>query len=104
MLLQGYTKEDVLEYLTDDCGYTPKTAERYFFEAQKRATENLQEFMDQAKKVAISKILSISDKAYKDNKLNDSLKALDMLNKIFSNYAPEKVDVTTDQPIEIKLD
>lgn len=104
MLLQGYTKEDVLEYLTDDCGYTPKTSERYFFEAQKRATENLQEFMDQAKKVAISKILSISDKAYKDNKLNDSLKALDMLNKIFSNYAPEKVDVTTDQPIEIKLD
>lgn len=105
MMLQGYPRDAILEHLQEDYEYAESSAMNIYYECTKRATDKLNEFMDVAKKTAISKILSISDKAYDEKRYGDSLKALDMLNKIFGNYEAQKVDVTSaDEPITIKFD
>lgn len=105
MMLQGYDKAAIIEHLQSDYEYAATTAEHIYYACMQRATEKLSDFMDEAKKTAVSKILSISDKAYDEGRFSDSLKALDLLNKIFGNYAPEKHDLTSnDEPIIIKFE
>lgn len=105
MMLQGYDKDAVMEHLQEDYGYAEATAENIYYQCTKRATEKLSDFMDEAKKTAVSKILAISDKAYSEGRFSDSLKALDILNKIFGNYSPDKLDITSnEEPIIIKFE
>lgn len=101
LILQGRSKDQVLEVLIEDYGYAANTANNMYYMAAKSAGDRLEEFMATAKKAAVSKLLAISDKAYDQNKLGDSIKAIDLLNKVFGNYSPEKLEVTGDEPIKI---
>ena len=104
MMLQGYDKDAIMEHLQEDYDYAEATAENIYYASMKRATEKLNDFMDEAKKTAVSKLISISDKSYSEGRYGDAIKSLDILNKIFGNYAPEKHTVITDEPIQIKFD
>ena len=105
MMLQGYSRDAILEHLQEDYKYAPSSAMTIYYACTKRATDKLTEFMEVAKKTAISKILAISDKAYDEKRYSDSLRALDMLNKIFGNYAPEEHNVNTNaEPIKISFE
>lgn len=104
MMLQGYDKDAIIEHLQEDYKYAPSTSENIYYQCIKKATEKLNDFMDEAKKTVISKIIAISDKTYIEGRYGDALKALDMLNKMSGSYAPEKHTVITDEPIQIKFD
>lgn len=105
MMLQGYSRDAILEHLQDDYEYAESSAMNIYYECTKHATDKLTEFMEVAKKTAISKILAISDKAYDEKRYGDSLRALDMLNKIFGNYAPETHTINTSTtPIKISFE
>ena len=105
MMLQGYPRDAILEHLQEDYEYTESSAMKIYYECMKHATDKLIGFMEAAKKTAISKILSISDKAYDEKRYSDSLRALDMLNKIFGNYAPEEHNINANtEPIKISFE
>lgn len=104
LINQGWSRDNIIEKIVEDYNYSPITAENLYYECHKIALKSVQDYLTEASKTNIQRIISIADKAFVEGRYGDSLKALDMLNKMSGNYAPEKHTVITDEPIQIKFD
>lgn len=103
MINQGWSRERIIEKLVEDYDYSDATAENVYYQAKKDAVKSIQDYLTEAAKVNVQRIISIADKAAVDGRYGDALKAIDMLNKMNGLYAPEQHNVNTNEPIEIKF-
>lgn len=102
LINQNWKKENIVEKISEDYDYSPVTVENIYYECYKDALKSVQDYFDEATKTNIARLISIADKAFIENRYGDALKAIDMLNKMSGNYAPEKHDLTSnDEPIKI---
>ena len=104
LINQGWSRDNIIEKIVEDYNYSQATAENLYYECHKIALKTVQDYLTEASKTNIQRIISIADKAFVEGRYGDSLKALDMLNKMSGNYSPDKLDITSnEEPIIIKF-
>lgn len=102
---QGWSREDIIEKLCEDYEYAYATAETIYYVAQRNANKAISDYINEAAKVNVQRLISIIDAAFAEKKYGDSLKAIDTLNKMGGLYSPEQVDVNMQgEPIKISFE
>lgn len=105
LINQGWSREDIIEKLCEDYTYAYATAETIYYAAQRNANREISDYIAEAAKVNVQRLISIIDAAFAEKKYGDSLKAIDTLNKMGGLYAPEEHNVTTNaEPIKISFE
>lgn len=105
LIRQGWTREDIVERLVEEFDYSQSTATGLYYEAQREACRSIEDYIKEASKTNVQKILSIIDQCYEDKRFGDALKGIDMLNKMGGLYAPEQHDIhTSTEPITISFE
>lgn len=105
MINQGWSREDIIEKLVEDYEYAEATAQNLYYEAYRNANKAISDYINEAAKVNVQRLVSITDAAFAEKRYGDCLRAIDTLNKMGGLYAPEQIDVTSkDEPIKIKFD
>lgn len=104
LIVFNHEREEVIQSIMDEFGYAESTANNIYAEAQKRI-EGYTRY--NAKKIAernIQRLDVIAEEAYDNEDYKNSIKAMDILNKMSGQYET-KVNVTsdTDKPFTIKL-
>lgn len=76
-----------------------------YYEALKEANRSIAEYIKEASKSNVQRLLGIIDQCYADKRYNEAMKGIDMLNKMGGLYAPEEHTVTTSsEPIKITFE
>ena len=102
---QGWSREDIIEKLCEDYEYAEATAETIYYAAQRNANKAISDYINEAAKVNVQRLISIIDAAFAEKKYGDSLKAIDTLNKMGGLYAPEEHNIHTNaEPIKISFE
>ena len=102
---QGWSREDIIEKLCEDYEYAEATAETIYYAAQRNANKAISDYINEAAKVNVQRLISIIDAAFAEKKYGDSLKAIDTLNKMGGLYAPEEHNINTNaEPIKISFE
>ena len=102
---QGWSREDIIEKLREDYEYAEATAETIYYAAQRNANKAISDYINEAAKVNVQRLISIIDAAFAEKKYGDSLKAIDTLNKMGGLYAPEEHRISTNsEPIKISFE
>lgn len=102
---QGWSREDIIEKLREDYEYAEATAETIYYAAQRNANKAISDYINEAAKVNVQRLISIIDAAFAEKKYGDSLKAIDTLNKMGGLYAPEEHNINTNaEPIKISFE
>lgn len=102
---QGWSREDIIEKLCEDYEYASATAETIYYAAQRNANKAISDYINEAAKVNVQRLISIIDAAFAEKKYGDSLKAIDTLNRMGGLYAPEEHSINTNsEPIKISFE
>lgn len=102
---QGWSREDIIEKLCEDYEYAEATAETIYYAAQRNANKAISDYINEAAKVNVQRLISIIDAAFAEKKYGDSLKAIDTLNKMGGLYAPEEHHINAStEPIKISFE
>ena len=105
LINQGWSREDIIEKLREDFEYSEATAQTIYYAAQRNANKAISDYIKEAAKVNVQRLISIIDAAFAEKKYGDSLKAIDTLNKMGGLYSPEQVDVNMQgEPIKISFE
>ena len=105
LINQGWSREDIIEKLCEDFEYSEATAQTIYYAAQRNANKAISDYINEAAKVNVQRLISIIDAAFAEKKYGDSLKAIDTLNKMGGLYSPEQVDVNMQgEPIKISFE
>lgn len=105
LINQGWSREDIIEKLREDFEYSEATAQTIYYAAQRNANKAISDYINEAAKVNVQRLISIIDAAFAEKKYGDSLKAIDTLNKMGGLYSPEQVDVNMQgEPIKISFE
>ena len=105
LINQGWSREDIIEKLREDYQYSEATAQTIYYAAQRNANKAISDYINEAAKVNVQRLISITDAAFAEKKYGDALKAIDTLNKMGGLYSPEQVDVNMQgEPIKISFE
>ena len=105
LINQGWSREDIIEKLREDFEYSEATAQTIYYAAQRNANKAISDYINEAAKVNVQRLISIIDATFAEKKYGDSLKAIDTLNKMGGLYSPEQVDVNMQgEPIKISFE
>ena len=105
LINQGWSREDIIEKLSEDYEYAEATAETIYYAAQRNANKAISDYINEAAKVNVQRLISIIDAAFAEKKYGDSLKAIDTLNKMGGLYSPEEHNINTNAgPIKISFE
>ena len=105
LINQGWSREDIIAKLSEDYEYSEATAQTIYYAAQRNANKAISDYINEAAKVNVQRLISIIDAAFAEKKYGDSLKAIDTLNKMGGLYSPEQVDVNMQgEPIKISFE
>lgn len=105
LINQGWTREDIIEKLCEDYEYAPTTAHNIYYEALRNANKSISDYINEAAKINVQRLISIIDAAFVEKRYGDSLRAIDTLNRMGGLYAPEERNVNTiTEPIKISFD
>ena len=105
LINQGLSREDIIAKLSEDYEYSEATAQTIYYAAQRNANKAISDYINEAAKVNVQRLISIIDAAFAEKKYGDSLKAIDTLNKMGGLYAPEEHNINTNaEPIKISFE
>ena len=105
LINQGWSREDIIAKLSEDYEYSEATAQTIYYAAQRNANKAISDYINEAAKVNVQRLISIIDAAFAEKKYGDSLKAIDTLNKMGGLYAPEEHNINTNtEPIKISFE
>ena len=105
LINQGWPREDIIAKLSEDYEYSEATAQTIYYAAQRNANKAISDYINEAAKVNVQRLISIIDAAFAEKKYGDSLKAIDTLNKMGGLYAPEEHNINTNtEPIKISFE
>ena len=105
LINQGWSREDIIEKLCEDYEYAEATAQSIYYAAQSNANRAISDYIKEAAKINVQRLISIIDATFAEKKYGDSLKAIDTLNKMGGLYSPEQVDVNMQgEPIKISFE
>ncbi len=105
LIRQGWVREDIIQRLVEDYDYSPSSAQGIYYEAQREACRSIEDYIKEATKTNIQKILGIIDQCYEGKRFTDALRGIDMLNKMGGLYAPEQHDIhNSSEPITITFE
>ena len=92
---KGWSRAKLLEWSKRQWDLADCTASLYLKDAYEILAENADEVIEKSRAIQIERLEDLLVDALKDKDRNNSLKAMDMLNKIYSLYVEKK---------EVKLD
>lgn len=92
---KGWSRAKLIEWIKEQWEVADSTASLYVKDAYEILAENADEVIEKSRAIQIERLEDLLVDAIKDKDRNNSLKALDMLNKIYSLYIEKK---------EVKLD
>ena len=102
---QGWSREDIIEKLCEDYNYAEATAHNIYYEALRNANKAISDYINEAAKINVQRLISIIDATFAEKRYGDSLRAIDTLNRMGGLYAPEEHNVHTNaEPIKISFD
>lgn len=105
LINQGWSREDIIEKLCEDYNYAESTAQNIYYEALRNANKAISDYINEAAKINVQRLISIIDAAFAEKRYGDSLRAIDTLNRMGGLYAPEEHNVNTNaEPIKISFD
>lgn len=105
LINQGWTREDIIEKLCEDYEYAPATAQNIYYEALRNANKAISDYINEAAKINVQRLISIIDAAFAAKRYGDALRAIDTLNKMGGLYAPEEHTINTNsEPIKISFE
>ena len=105
LINQGWSREDIIAKLSEDYEYSEATAQTIYYAAQRNANKAISDYINEAAKVNVQRLISIIDAAFAEKKYGDSLKAIDTLNKMGGLYAPDEHNINTNTtPIKISFE
>lgn len=104
LIRQGYERDDIIQQIIEDYDYSAATAQNLYYESLKEATRSIQEYIKEASKSNVQRLLGIIDQCYVSKRYNEAMKGIDMLNKMSGLYAPEEHKIHTDDNINITFD
>ena len=105
LINQGWSREDIIEKLREDYEYSEATAQTIYYAAQRNANKAISDYINEAAKTNVQRLISIIDAAFAEKKYGDSLKAIDTLNKMGGLYAPEEHNINANtEPIKISFE
>ena len=105
LINQGWSREDIIAKLSEDYEYSEATAQTIYYAAQRNANKAISDYINEAAKVNVQRLISIIDAAFAEKKYGDSLKAIDTLNKMGGLYSPEEHNINTNStPIKISFE
>ena len=105
LINQGWSREDIIEKICEDYEYAEATARNIYYEALRNANKAISDYINEAAKINVQRLISIIDAAFAEKRYGDSLKAIDTLNKMGGLYAPEEHNINTNaEPIKISFD
>lgn len=105
LINQGWSREDIIEKLCEDYEYAEATAQTIYYAAQRNANKAISDYINEAAKVNVQRLISITDAAFAEKKYGDALKAIDTLNKMGGLYSPEEHNINTNAgPIKISFE
>lgn len=92
---KGWSRAKLIDWIKEQWDVQDATASKYVKDAYEILAENADEVIEKSRAIQIERLEDLLVDAIKDKDRNNSLKALDMLNKIYSLYVEKK---------EVKLD
>ena len=105
LINQGWSREDIIAKLSEDYEYSEATAQTIYYAAQRNANKAISDYINEAAKVNVQRLISIIDAAFAEKKYGDSLKAIDTLNKMGGLYAPEEHNIHAGtEPVKISFE
>ena len=105
LINQGWTREDIIEKLVEDYNYAEATAQNIYYEALRNANKAISDYINEAAKINVQRLISIIDAAFAEKRYGDALRAIDTLNKMGGLYAPEEHTINTNaEPIKISFE
>ena len=105
LINQGWSREDIIEKLCEDYEYAESTAQNIYYEALRNANKAISDYINEAAKINVQRLISIIDAAFAEKRYGDSLRAIDTLNRMGGLYAPEEHNINTNaEPIKISFD
>ena len=105
LINQGWVREDIIAKLSEDYEYSEATAQTIYYAAQRNANKAISDYINEAAKVNVQRLISIIDAAFAEKKYRDALRAIDTLNKMGGLYAPEEHNINTNaEPIKISFE
>ena len=105
LINQGWSREDIIEKLREDYDYAESTAHNIYYEALRNANKAISDYINEAAKINVQRLISIIDAAFAEKRYGDSLRAIDTLNRMGGLYAPEEHNINTNaEPIKISFD
>ena len=105
LINQGWSREDIIEKLCEDYSYSESTAHNIYYEALRNANKAISDYINEAAKINVQRLISIIDAAFAEKRYGDSLRAIDTLNRMGGLYAPEEHNINTNaEPIKISFD
>lgn len=104
LIRQGYERDDIIQRIIEDYGYAQSTAMDLYYEAMKEAARSIDDYIKEASKSNVQRLLGIIDQCYADKRYGEAMKGIDMLNKMGGLYAPEEHNINTNDPINITFE
>lgn len=105
LIRQGYTRDDIIARLIEDYDYAEISAQNLYYEALKESVRTIEDYIKEASKSNVQRLLGIIDQCYNDKRYGDAMKGIDILNKMGGLYAPEEHTVNTNtEPIKITFE
>ena len=105
LINQGWSREDIIEKLCEDYSYATATAETIYYAAQRNANKEISDYINEAAKINVQRLISIIDAAFAEKHYSDALRAIDVLNRMGGLYAPEEHTINTNaEPIKISFE
>lgn len=105
LINQGWSREDIIEKLCEDYNYAESTAYNIYYEALRNANKAISDYINEAAKINVQRLISIIDATFAEKRYGDSLRAIDTLNRMGGLYAPEEHNINTNaEPIKISFD
>lgn len=106
LINQGWSREDIIEKLCEDYEYASATAETIYYAAQRNANRAISDYINEAAKINVQRLISIIDAAFAEKRYGDALRAIDTLNKMGGLYAPEEhnINAKNAEPIKISFE
>lgn len=105
LINQGWSREDIIEKICEDYTYAEATAETIYYAAQRNANRAISDYINEAAKINVQRLISIIDAAFAEKRYGDALRAIDTLNKMGGLYAPEEHAINTNSvPIKISFE
>lgn len=101
-LVKGYTFNSLRKYIQDKYGYTERASEKVIKNTNADLRKHYEDYMNNIAAFNLSRLTEIVNDCQEKGKYSDALKAIDILNKM-SNLYTQKIEVKTEEPIEINL-